>query len=163
MIGFKEFEEKLRNLPIELQEEADEEVAEAAREWAELAISAAPRDLGGLIRGIGSDHIAPMIAEVYSNAESSPWNEWGTGHRAIVPGELANYASQFIGKSSRGKLNAKDAIYQWAKRHGFENPWFAFKSIMENGRYPHPFFFIHKPIVEANFLGRLKKIIETPK
>jgi hypothetical protein len=134
--GFKEFQGKLKSLPIEIKDEADLHVQYAAERWEELAKLDAPIDQGGaagLVGGIKAAKIQDMVHEVVSAKHYSPYVEWGTGTRVSVPADLRAYAIQFKG----------------------------IKKVI--GRYPHPYFFIQKPIVERELIANLRKLLETPR
>jgi HK97 gp10 family phage protein len=132
-VGFKEFRNKLNSLPKDIQEEVDGFVLDAAQQWEERAKLDAPVDKGFLRSGITSKFTGRMSAEVYSNEEYSPYVEWGTGTRVKVPADLQKYAIQFKGK--------KQTI----------------------GRYPHPYFFIQRPIIEKSLYGDIIKMLSTPR
>lgn len=129
--GFKEFEEKLHTLAADVFAEADEEVLEGARHWEELAKRAAPVDNGRLRGSITSQKVALMHSECVSPISYSPYVEWGTGSRAIVPVDLESYASQ----------------------------WWTHK--VHVGRYPHPYFFVQAPLVEKFVFGNVQRLLTT--
>jgi hypothetical protein len=131
--GWKEFQAKLSDLPNDVIEQADGFVVSAANQWAEMAINDAPVDKGFLRKEIHAVEKGNMEAEVVSPKEYSAYVEWGTGSRVSVPAGLKEYALQF--KGTRVTI----------------------------GRYPHPFFFIQKPIIEKELLANLKKLLETPR
>lgn len=160
--GFKEFEQKCKNLPAILLEELDGEVEDGVRIWEQLAINAAPNDQGFLVGQIKADKQAVNhSASVSSNAEYSAFLEWGTRTKVNVPTELQAYASQFRGKKLGG--NAKEFIYAWCKRKGIpEQFWYViYRSIMIKGINPHPYFFIQSPVVEKQFIAGCRKILNT--
>ena len=131
--GFKELQGKLKRLPSDLKKTADAYVQLAAQDWEGRAKRAAPvqvGNIGGNLQGnINSAKKGEMIAEVTSGAFYSPYVEWGTGTRVKVPAELQSYAIQFKG----------------------------IKKVI--GRYPKPFFFVQKPIIQKELIERLKKLI----
>ena len=163
--GFKEFETKLKNLPGEINEEIDGEVEIAAKEWEGLAkLSARTHiDQGRLAGEINANKIKQMEWDVESPAEYSAYVEWGTRSQTVVPAELAGYAAQFRG-STASLVSAKTMIYAWAERKGIpkEKWWMVFINLMTKGSFPHPFFFIHKNIVESNFIFHVRNILKTP-
>jgi hypothetical protein len=132
-IGFTEFIDKLNKLPADIQEEADGYVLDAALLWEEKAQLAAPVGQGFLKAGIRGFMTGNLQAEVVSNVLYSAYVEWGTGTRVSVPADLKDYAIQFKGK--------KQTI----------------------GRYPNPYFFIQRPIVEKQLFEDLTKMLETPR
>lgn len=158
--GFKEFADKARKMPDELQAEFDEAAGFAAATWEQGAKRMAPKDVGFLANGISVQKLAPMERDVVSAAEYSPWIEWGTRLKVRVPAELSSYASQFKGKSTGS--GAKKFIFAWAKRKGIApEAWYPiYISIMVNGINPQPFFFVQKSIVQKQFISDLKQIVE---
>lgn len=158
--GFQEFQNKLANMPRIMTDQIDGEVEDAARLWEELAVNAAPVDVGFLKGLISKKRNAPMDWEVISGAEYSPYMEWGTKGRARVPSTIAAYAAQFRGKGLPG---AKAFIYEWMRRKGIpkERWYITFRSIMQKGVHPHPYFFIQAPLVEQQLFSRIRKIINT--
>lgn len=118
LTGFKEFADKIQNLPASIQKEADFEVQDAARYWVMLAKQDAPVNHGVLRNGITMRSIGLMNSDVYSNASYSAYVEWGTGAKVSVPAELADYALGFKGQ----------------------------KQVL--GMKAHPFFFVQMPKVE---------------
>lgn len=161
--GFKEFADKCNKLPAELLEDFDETAGIAAADWELLAKQAAPKDIGFLAGGISHKRVAQDNWEVISAKEYSAYVEWGTRSKTRVPAELSAYAAQF--KGSTGESGAKAFIFAWAKRVGIPEEfwWPVFISIMRNGINPHPFFFVQKPVIEAQFIKDIKQIIETPR
>lgn len=128
-IGFKEFVNKLNNLPREIRDEADAHVEDAGLEWEERAKNDAPVDTGFLRQNISAVRTGDMQSEVTSRMDYSPYVEWGTGTRVSVPADLSKYAAQFKGK----------------------------KAVV--GRYPKPFFFIQRPFVERKLIESLKRML----
>ena len=137
LTGFKEFETKLKNLPKELMDEIDGEVKYAAEFWVKLAKRDAPKNFGTLAGLIDAYQLFVATKkderawEVTSGAEYSPYMEWGTGSRAKIPTELVAYAAQW-----------------WTRK----------KHV---GIYPHPYFFIQKPLVEKELVARVNNILKT--
>lgn len=161
--GFREFADKARAMPAELLAEFDDVAGLAAGQWEQGAKNALAQhtDLGGLVGDINNKRVVQGDWEVVSAAEYSPWVEWGTRLKVHVPPELSAYAAQFKGQGT-GK-DAKKFIFAWAQRQGIEPAaWYPiYLSIMRTGVNPHPFFFVQKPIVEAQFLKDLKQILNT--
>lgn len=130
-IGFKEFQSKLKALPSEVKTISGAYVQDAGLKWEQLAKRSAPVDKGILRNNITSRKVTPMTVEITSGALYSPYVEWGTGTRVSVPSELQAYAIQFRG--------VKKVI----------------------GRYPKPYFFIHKEAVRNELYGKLNKLVNT--
>lgn len=127
--GFSEFGKQLNKLPKVLFEEANEEVIDAAAHWEELSKRSTKSTR--IRQEITSRGIGLMEAEVLSPVEYSPYEEWGTGERAIVPLHLESYAE-----------------YWWTRK-------------VHVGRYPDPYFFIQAPLVEKFLVTNLKKLLAT--
>lgn len=131
VIGFKEFQAKLKALPNDLQTLADVYVQDAGLEWEQKAKRSAPVNFGQLRGSISSQKTGNMSAEITSAKLYSPYVEWGTGTRVKVPTELQSYAIQFKGQ----------------------------KKVV--GRYPKPFFFIHKEPIKKELYEKLNKLLNT--
>lgn len=129
--GFEEFLKKLKVLPEALRDEADGEAMDAALMWVQLASGTAPKDKGFLSRNIREQQVAVMQWDVTSGARYSPYKEWGTGSRAVIPADLLEYASQW-----------------WTKRK-------------HAGIHPHPYFFMHREKVQEHLTEGLKRLMET--
>lgn len=181
LTGFKEFGDKLKNMPKTLEREIGGEVKEAAEHWAERAKQDAPVDDGFLRGQISTKKTSMMDWEVNSHAEYSAYIEWGTKRRVSVPSDLQAYASQFRAKRlSAGGNGFYDNILEWVKRKGFaaertksgrisksisstiaqEQAAFAiFLSIIRHGIHPHPFFFIQRQFVERGLFANVANIL----
>jgi len=160
--GFKEFENKLKNLPKDVKKEVGGETFAAAKNWEKRAKIAAPKDQGRLVGQIKGSQIGELASNVSVNVDYAPYEEWGTKSKVNVPPELASYAATFRGGGPGGG-NARRMIYAWMDRVGIpkERQWFVFISIIVKGIRPHPFFFIQAPIVEKEFIKNVKNILET--
>lgn len=162
--GFKEFQDKLRNMNGILTREVDGVVKDAANVWSQRAKQDAPKDQGRLINEIKPIHVKAMESEVVVNVEYAAWVEWGTKTKVRVPPEIAQYAATFRGGGKRGERFAtQKKIFAWMDRVGIpiEKQWFVWISIIVRGINPHPFFFIQRPIVEKQFIGDIKDILNT--
>lgn len=157
--GLREFQGKISSLPKHIQVRADAYVKDGAAEWEGLAKRSAPNDQGALIRNISYRKLGEAHYEVISASEYSAFLEWGTKIKVNVPSDLMNYASQFRGAKG---TDAKKFIYAWCKRVGIDPKyWFVvYRKIMVSGINPHPYFFIHKPIIENKLNTRLKGIFK---
>src|SRR5574338_63149 len=161
LVGWKEFEQKANKMSTVLTQQIEGNVADAAAEWEELAKSSAPKDQGFLVQNITNARINSLNYEVVSPAAYSAYMEWGTKTQVSVPAEYTEYASLFQGQGISG--NAKEMIYAWCQRVGIpKERWFwVFRSIMQKGVKPHPFFFIQKPIVEEHLINNINNILTT--
>lgn len=130
-IGFTEFVQKLNNLPSEIKEEASGYVYDGIKYWEQLAKSDAPVDKGPLRQNIRGEMTGELSAEIVNPIEYAPYVEWGTGTRVSVPADLQAYALTFK------------------------------KEKITIGRYPHPYFFIQRPLVEKKIIDDLTKLVNT--
>jgi HK97 gp10 family phage protein len=166
--GFKEFDKKLKNLPLELKKEVGGETFAAAKMWEQRAKRAAPVDQGrlrGSIRGNQRQTSSPDFlgsSEVTANTIHAAWLEWGTKKRVKVPAELSAYAATFRGGGTGGG-KAKQMIFAWMNRVGIpkDRQWITFISIITNGIKPQPYFFIQRQPVEKEFIKNVRNILNT--
>lgn len=123
---------------------------------------------GGLI---GSQTTSPFNDgsfigfEVLNTAPYAPFVEFGTGARAKVPADWADYAATFKGKSlGQGGDTFFQSIVKWVRAKGLSGrysvktrrrlgkkdtkeredeavAWPIYISILKNGSYPHPFLY----------------------
>lgn len=131
--GYDQFQLKLSGLSDRVMQEVDGETKAAADQWVELAVGSAPGDTGNLRRNIRAQQLGQANYQITSEANYSPFVEWGTINYVAVPQALTEYASQFKGKGLR--------------RNG--------------GMKPQPFFFVHRDTVVNNWIERIKAILET--
>lgn len=129
--GWNEFRKKAQNLTSVVFEEIDGEVEDAAAMWEELAKRDAPYDHGRLRQNINKHQVSLMHYDVTSAILYSPYVEWGTGSRAVIPADLRTYAALW-----------------WTKKQHI-------------GSRPHPFFFIQRPTVEKFLFDNVRKILTT--
>lgn len=146
--GLSELISRVEKLPIEIQEEISGEIIDSVMRINGKQRRLAPKDQGGLARGIGYERKQGQNKahfELFSNSEQSGYMEFGTKSRIDIPSNLTSIAMQFKGAGIKSKLKAKEAIYAWCKRHGIDKKgwWFVYMSIMKFGVRPHPFFFKH--------------------
>lgn len=134
-IGFKEFEDKLRNMDKKTRTVVGGYVQEALAEWEILATNSAPRGQvagGNLAQHIRNTYHGNMSGELTSGAHYSAYVEWGTGAKVRVPADLQAYAIQFKGVKAVA------------------------------GRFPHPYFFIHKPTIQNSLYSNVLRYLSTP-
>lgn len=134
--GLRELQAKFDSLPKQLQTEVRATVENGAKEW----VRGAKRDckavdVGFLRNGISYAQViaskTKSVFEVVSNAEYSPYIEWGTITKVDVPGDLTNYAIQFKGRGLR----------------------------KNGGILPRPFFFKQRPLVQAKVEKGIQSIL----
>lgn len=161
LTGWDEFINKAGGLPRELREEFAGEVEISAKQWEELAKSAAPVDQGFLQQNISAVEITDLEWDVAVNQSYAPFLEFGTKKKVSIPAGLEAYAAEFKGQGQGG--DAKTLIYAWMNRVGvaLNLQWVTFISIVVNGIKPHPFLFPQQAIVEPEFLQHLQNIVET--
>lgn len=99
--GLKKLIGKVDRLPEEIAAEVDAVLEAGAQDIVTEAKKRAPVDLGFLRNGISYYKAAPLSYKVASNADYSPFIEFGTGGFVQVPAGLENYAQQFKGKGIR--------------------------------------------------------------
>lgn len=162
--GLPELLAQVRRLPNDVQEEVDAEILDSVMRINGAQRRLAPKDQGGLARGIGFERRNGQnvsFFEIYSNSEHSGYMEFGTRLRVRVPAQLQAMAMQMMGVGIRSRLRAKEAIYAWAKRRGIsESAWYAiYIAIMTVGVSPHPFFF--QPFFDETprLLDRIRAIV----
>lgn len=81
----------------------------------------APADLGTIIQNIGKDVKTDgdkTYAVVFSAAPESPFMEFGTGGKVIIPTEMSDLAASFRGKSGGDFKAFVLALTGWVKRKG---------------------------------------------
>lgn len=181
--GFDEFRNKLKSAPKQVQVKATGIVKDLAAKWQSLATKSAPVDQKALRDGITYNVDSKgdiVIGEVYSNAEYSPFVEWGTKGKRFVPSDLVGYAGSLQYKKTGNYEQFVRAIYDWVKRKGIGATYKISTrrknkqsvdeikklaeaitwSISKKGINPHPFFFIHKANIEQELKARLKEAFE---
>lgn len=182
--GISQFQKKLKDLPVKVQKEVAGEIEDSARKINSKQVKAVPIDEGGLKQGIGFKKTKPLEYELFSSKHYSPFMEFGTKSRKVIPAELQDYAKQF---NLKGPNIGFDAFFQiildWVHRKGiagrfsvkskkrvgskskqleedFEVAWPIALSILKKGVHPHPFFF--QPFFDERkaLVDRVRKIVE---
>lgn len=178
--GLTELQAKLGKMPSDLRRAADAVLKDGAAEWERLAKRDAPTNYGKLKQGITHKKIGANVIgySVVSSSAYSPFMEWGTKRKAVVPADQSEYASQFKGQKGDGNIDDMFmAILEWVKKKGiadgttrtgkrkkatdvtaYDTAYAIFLSILRNGVKPHPFFFKHKPIIEKKILADFSRI-----
>jgi len=156
--GLTQVLSQVQRLPKEVQEEVSGEILDSVLRINGQQRKLAPKDQGGLARGIGFERKQSgdiVVFELFSNSEHSGYMEFGTRFRARVPAQLVGIANEMRGPGISTSLKAKQAIYAWCKRKGIEKrAWYPiFIAIMTVGVIPHPFFF-------GPFLDEMPKLIQ---
>ena len=137
--GVKELQARLNNVSKEVHKEVLGEIKDAAQKWVEFSKRDAPvfkGENGGTLRqGITADISPSWGASVISNANYSPYIEWGTVTKVDVPGELAEYAIQFKGRGIR----------------------------KNGGIIPRPFFFKQRAVIEKMLIKNINNVLDNTK
>lgn len=133
--GMKELQDKLANMPKQLQKEVSGVVEDGAKVFVRNAKRDAPVDFGVLRNEITYFPLGNLKFEIVSGARYSPYLEFGTITKVRVPVELSSYAIQFKGRG--------------IKKNG--------------GLYPHPFFFKQIPLVKTQIEKDIKQITDSIK
>src|SRR6187549_1715496 len=117
LVGFKQFQDKFKKLPAELQKEIGAEIQFAGEEFREKAIVDAPADVGFLRSQITNKKTSELSCEVVSDSKYSAPMEFGTKSKFTpIPGIDA---SEFKGKPSGGSwLQFIEIIKKWTRRKG---------------------------------------------
>ena len=162
--GLSQLIAQVEKLPKDIQEEVSGEIIDSVMRINGHQRRLAPKDQGGLVRGIGYDRKQTQthaIFNLFSNSEHSGYMEFGTKYRARVPAALTSIANEMRGPGISSTLKAKQAIYAWCKRTGIEKrAWYPiFVAIMAVGVKPHPFFF--QPFFDESpkLLQRIRDIL----
>lgn len=170
--GLSELLSNLSLLPKEIQEEINAEIYDSVTRINGVQRRRAPKDQGGLSRGIGfqkQNTKDGSYYELFSNSEHSGYLEFGTKTKVSIPANLQAAAQEMRGSGISSRLQAKQAIYAWCKRKGIEKKaWYPiFRSIIRTGISPQnekygrtPFFF--PPIFEEGprLLQRIQSIVD---
>ncbi len=101
IVGLKELQAKVANLPKHLEKEVTATLEAGAKMWVGNAKRDAPKYFGGLAQSISYMPSGKMSFTVVSGKEYSAYMEWGTITHVSVPAELQSYAIQFKGKGIR--------------------------------------------------------------
>ncbi len=133
--GVKELQARLNSVSKEVHKEVLGEIKDAAQKWVALSKRDAPIDLGKLRQNITADISPSWGASVISNANYSPYIEWGTVTKVDVPGELAEYAIQFKGRGIR----------------------------KNGGIIPRPFFFKQRAVIEKMLIKNINNVLDNTK
>jgi len=168
IVGLTELQRKIYRLQDRLVRDVERELADGAQSIAAEAKQRAPGDQGTLRQQISSRKVDATLYEVTSNAEYSPYVEFGTMEKVQIPPGLEEYAAQFKGNfasglyTEGGGLPAKEAIYAWCKRKGIDQElWYPiYVSIMIHGVTPQPFFFPAYERIKPIIINRVQKLLD---
>lgn len=158
----------LRNIKSyskDITDEVDSEIAASAEEMAQISKRLAPVNLGYLRNNISASRLGYLAMEFVSQAEYSPFLEFGTKTKVSIPKGLEGYANQFRGKKGKGSL--LDNIRKWLKR---KEKGLSKKELESKARYisyliatkgikPQPFFFRAYDAVKPKMINNIKAII----
>lgn len=160
LIGFKQYEKRLRDASTGFRRQADAEASAAATNIANEARNRAPHFDGKLRASIHTTGRDGRY-EVLVSANYAAYIEFGTRSRVRIPPELAGYAGQFKGSTGRTAAEAKKAIYEWCRKKGIEKSrwWFIFISIMVYGIRAQPFLFPSVDAEQPRFYARIRALL----
>ena len=152
----------VKSYPEKVKQMISAELLDSAQSMANGAASDAPTDQGLLKNEITVNTIDDLNYEVVSQADYSPYVEFGTRSKVNIPAGLEEVAAQFKGGTGGTKEDAKEAIYAWCKRKGIpEDAWFSiYRSIMVKGVTPHPFFFKQIAKEKPNLIKNIKRALK---
>jgi len=158
--GYDRLMQVLKNLPKEKLEAVEDVFFNAATNITLQQKQLAPKDEGGIAQSISFRQVSSLEFEMVAQKGYAPYVEFGTKSKAVIPPELAEIAAEFRGGQKMG-VNAKEAIYKWADRHGIpEERWYlVYRSIMTNGIRPHPFFFSPFFSARAKIIADVKAVL----
>jgi len=180
LIGFKQFENILKQAPEKLKTELEGEVKLAAENFRDLAVKDAPKNTGsaGLSGSITVKNVNTLQWEVVVGAKYAPYMEFGT-KRKFTPIAGINSAP-YKGKGTGTAEQALESITKWVKAKGIkfgsaatfksgkkkgqnknltleQTAYIIFHFIMLNGVKAQPFFFKQIPIVRRDFFRRVRE------
>ena len=183
LIGFKEFEDKLKSAPAKLVNKVSHEVIDAGNTFAKLAKRDAPKDNGQIAGGISVLPVDKLNVEVVSAAFHSPFIEFGT--RGKYQAQQGIDASEFRGAKGKGGFyEFALAILGWIKRKRIKAGVYSVKtrrrqgskaqkfnedvrlasaiafSILKKGIKARPFFFKQRARVKKEFIDRLNALLK---
>ena len=101
LTGFEQLKSRLAKASVEIKKEVNAELEVGAEMMRAGAINDAPFGKGGFLRGGIVKEGFPNGWGVFSNAFYSPYIEWGTITRVVVPAYLQDFAIQFKGRGIR--------------------------------------------------------------
>jgi hypothetical protein len=132
--GFDTIAERLKTASETVFKEVDAEIGATTQDMVALAKRNAPKDQGLLSGEISSFQERPLRWAFVSQASYSAFVEFGTKSNVRIPAGLESFAGSFKG-GFQSSLSAKEAIFEWCRRHGIERrAWYAiFIKIMTKG------------------------------
>ena len=101
VVGTDKLLATLQKAEKKLQDGVNREMDAAVMEINAKQIAAAPVDKGILRAGNRYDITRPLNKVLYNKVEYAPYQEFGTGRKAIIPPELIDEASIFGPKGTR--------------------------------------------------------------
>ncbi len=159
--GIDTLQDRLAKASDEVLKEVDAEIGASIKVMEQGAKRDAPVDQGLLRNEISSQQDKPLQWSLVSQASYSAYVEFGTRDNVSIPPGLEAEAAAAQNATGASSLNAKEAIFNWCRRHGIEERfWYPiFVKIMVKGIHPHPFFFKQLDAEKANLLNRLEQIL----
>ena len=183
LVGFKQFENLLKQAPERLKTELEGEVKLAAENYRDLAVKDAPKNTGtaGLSGSITVKNTNQLTWEVVVGAKYAPYMEFGTkGKFTPIPGVNS---SPYMGKTGGTAEQALESIKKWVKAKAIrfqsagtyktgkkkgqnknltleQTAHLIFHFIMLNGVKAQPFFFKQIPIVRRDFFRGVRNVLK---
>jgi len=181
--GFGALKTLFKELPSHIQDIADAEMEEGAREFVLNAKRDAPADVGRLRGAISYKKLSEADYEIFSQSAYAAYMEFGTkGNYRSIPG-AEEVASKFHGKGEGTFKDMIRAIVNWVKRKGlagrysvkskrrqgskidqlaedYAAAWPIIMSILKHGVKPHPYFFKQQGIVIPKMMARINQKID---
>lgn len=161
LVGFKQFQETIKKLPVELKKEVGAEIQFAAEDFRAKAIRDAPADVGFLRSQITVLKTGEMSAEVVSGSKYSAPMEFGTKTKFVPIAGIDS--SQFKGQPKGSWLDFISNIKNWTKRKGIpvSAAYLIARSIFKYGVKPHPFFFKQIGPVRRDLFRNIRNVLKT--
>lgn len=153
--GLDKVLKRFNQAPENLKREVQREIRAGAEQINRKQQRLVPVDEGRIKLGLSINKVSESEYELVSSAFYSPYEEFGTKAKAIVPTELAEFAAQFKGGIGGDFAELLKSITGWVNRKGIDKKA-AFpiaRSIALFGIPPHPFFF-------PPFFSERQKIID---
>jgi len=123
--GLRELQAKISSMPKEIHKEVSAAVESGAKKWVRDAKDAAPLNYGKLKQGISYKRVSgkDISFQIFSNSSYSPYMEWGTKSKAVIPSDEVQYASEFQGKGIGSLDEFFMSILNWVKKKGLADTY----------------------------------------
>ena len=178
--GIKRIEQVMKQLPVQMQAEINEEIEDSARKVVQLAKQRAPKYDGQLQQAIGYGWLVDKSGfEVFAAKNYAAFVEFGTGKKMSIPNELKSYAGQFKNTGKGTWKEFVDKMEKWVKKKGLAKITNSYtgksrakkadirflaiiiaRSIYKNGMQPHPFFYNSWFEERSKLVNRIKQTLK---